>query len=84
MVSWPGGLQILYLRARRSCSSWRCSPQPFGRTAPGATAGDADVDSRTADRTIGLLEDPLVIARVPAWHSKALPISSLWRINREG
>lgn len=37
-----------------------------------ATAEDADVDFRTADRAIGLLEDLLVIARVPARHSKRL------------
>jgi predicted AAA+ superfamily ATPase len=37
-----------------------------------ATARDADVDFRTAEYYIGLLEDLSVIAHLPAWHSKRL------------
>lgn len=37
-----------------------------------ATAEDADVSFRTADRSLELLEDLLVVARVPSWHTKRL------------
>ncbi len=37
-----------------------------------ATAGDADVDFRTAEHYIGLLEDLSIIIQVPAWHTKRL------------
>ena len=37
-----------------------------------ATARDADVDFRTAEYYIGLLEDLSVIIQVPIWHSKRL------------
>ena len=37
-----------------------------------ATAEDAQVDARTADRGIGLLEDLSIVLRVPAWHTKRL------------
>lgn len=37
-----------------------------------ATARDADVDFRTADYYIGLLEDLSVIIQLPVWHSKRL------------
>ena len=37
-----------------------------------ATASDAVVDFRTADRYLSLLEDLSVIVRVPAWHTKRL------------
>ena len=37
-----------------------------------ATARDADVDHRTVDRNLGLLEDLSVVTRVPAWNTKRL------------
>ena len=37
-----------------------------------ATARDADVDYRTAEHYISLLEDLSIIIQVPAWHSKQL------------
>ena len=37
-----------------------------------ATARDADVDFRTAEYYIGLLEDLSVIVQLPVWHSKRL------------
>ena len=37
-----------------------------------ATARDADVDFRTAEHYIGLLEDLSVIIQIPVWHSKRL------------
>lgn len=37
-----------------------------------ATARDADVDFRTADYYIGLLEDLSIILQVPVWHTKRL------------
>jgi uncharacterized protein len=37
-----------------------------------ATARDAEVDFRTADHYIGLLEDLSIIIQVPAWHTKHL------------
>jgi hypothetical protein len=37
-----------------------------------ATARDADVDFRTAEYYIGLLEDLPVIVQLPVWHSKRL------------
>lgn len=37
-----------------------------------ATARDADVDFRTADAYLGLLEDLCIISRLPAWHEKRL------------
>ncbi len=37
-----------------------------------ATARDADVDFRTAEYYIGLLEDLSVIIQLPVWHSKRL------------
>lgn len=37
-----------------------------------ATARDADVDFRTAEHYIGLLEDLSVIIQLPVWHSKRL------------
>ena len=37
-----------------------------------ATAADAQVDARTADRAIALLEDLSIVLRVPAWHTKRL------------
>lgn len=37
-----------------------------------ATAKDAGVDFRTADRAVGLLEDLSIIQRIPAWHTQRL------------
>ena len=37
-----------------------------------ATAADAGVDYRSAERIIGLLEDLSIVLRVPAWHAKRL------------
>lgn len=43
--------------------------QELNRTA---TADDAGLDYRTAERALGLLEDLSMILRVPAWHTKRL------------
>lgn len=54
-----------------------CAARTAGELNREATARDADVDRRTAERYIQLLEDLSIVFRVPAWHDKRLA-----RLNR--
>lgn len=49
-----------------------CAARSGQELRKGATAADADVDFRTADRALSLLEDLLIVGRIPSWHSNRL------------
>jgi predicted AAA+ superfamily ATPase len=49
-----------------------CAARTAQELNKSATAADGDMDYRTAERMLGLLEDLSIVVRVPAWHAKRL------------
>ncbi len=49
-----------------------CAARTAQELNKSATAADGDMDYRTAERMVGLLEDLSIVVRVPAWHAKRL------------